>query len=292
MKHLILGIHGFGRKPPQEVLMRDWRAALEEGLGRNHRCADQGFDLSKVQDFDFKLVYWADKLYDEPLIDDPEPYFPFPGEDPLPHYADDWIDELVADVIDLGESLMDRAMRRPHLHGRTRWLLDRLLRDCDRYNNDDDLRHTVRDRLDHEIRQAVGRQKILLIGHSMGSVIGYEVLRHLERELDHTAVDHFVAVGSPLGFPYLTRYLELRHGENRVPATISRWSNLTDRRDLAALDVHLKDDFKPSPKGVQIEDDLVINCYRCPKNRENYHKAYGYLRTPEISRRVAEFLCS
>lgn len=292
MSHLILGIHGFGRKPPQDTLMRDWRAALEEGLRRNYRCGVHGFDRSSLQDFEFKLVYWADQLYDEPLMDDPEPYHPFPGEEPLPHYADDWVDELFADVIDLGESLMDRAMRRPRLHGKTRWLLDRMLRDCDRYNNDHELRRTARDRLDQEIRKAQGRQKVLLVGHSMGSVIGYEVLRQLEQDFDQALVDHFVAVGSPLGFPYLTRYLELRHGDNRVPDTTSRWSNLTDRRDLAALDAHLKDDFKPSRTGTHIEDDLVLNCYTCPQKRDNYHKAYGYLRTPELSRRVAEFLCS
>lgn len=292
MSHLILGIHGFGRKPPAETLVRDWRAALEEGLERNYSCQVHGFDRGKLRDFDFKLVYWADQLYAEPLTEDPEPYRPHPGDEPLPFHDDDWIDELFADLIDMGENLMDRAMRRPHLHGKTRWLLDRLLRDCERYNADQTLRQVARERLGQEIRQAAGRQKILLVGHSMGSVIGYEVLRHLEAEHQAAVVEHFVAMGSPLGFPYLTRELELRHGENRVPDTIARWSNLTDRRDLAAVDVHLKDDFKPNRLGIEVEDDLVINGYACPQERENRHKAYGYLRTPELSRRVAEFLRS
>ena len=291
MTHLVIGIHGFARKPPKEKLEQNWRAALQEGLLRNSPDSHKK-ELEGRLEFDFELVYWADQLYEEPLLEDPEPYRPAEGKDPLPYHDDDWVDELVADVIDAGESLLDRAMLRPRFHQKTQWLLDRMLRDSERYNQDRELRRIARDRLDKLIRDAAGERSILLLGHSMGSVISYEVLRHLEQDFSAPVVDHFIAMGSPLGFPYLTRYLELRHGNNRVPHTTARWSNLADRRDWAAIDAHLRDDFHPNSLGVKVEDDLVINNYLCPQNLENRHKSYGYLRTPEMSRRVAEFLLS
>lgn len=296
--HLIVGIHGFAPKPERAILKKGWKAAIQEGLLRNRRSRRSAGDgTSKPNDplpaFEFELIYWADQLYDRPLADDPEPYLPAPGEDPLPEYHDDWTDELLADLIDAGESVMDRAMRSRILHNRTRWVLDRLMRDSERYNREDRLRRTARLRLEKALRRGLEEgRKIFLIGHSMGSVISYEVLRHLEKETRDPLVDHFVGLGSPMGFSFLTRYLELRHPVRRMPDTVRRWSNLVDRRDFAAFDAHLKDDFSANCRGESVEDDLVINGYLSPRRRANRHKAYGYLRTPELSRRIAEFLHS
>ena len=45
--------------------------------------------------------------------------------------------------------------------------------------------------------------------------------------------------------------------------------------------------------GVRVKDDIVINDYRAPgQEKRNHHKSYGYLRTPELSHLVAEFLAS
>ena len=283
---LIIGIHGFARKPAPHVLADGWRAAIKEGLRRN--CGLNPDEDAARLSFDFELVYWADQLH-PPLEKDPEPYLPADGDAPLPRHDDGWIDELYADLIDVGETFADLAMQSPRLHRKTGWLLERVSRDCERYNRDSGLRETVRERLESTLVSAVGR-KILVLGHSMGSVIAYEVLRGLERHFDEPIVEHLIGLGSPMGFPFLTRDLELRHGSNRMPDTAKRWSNLTDRRDLAAIDAHLKDDFGPSNGGNHVEDDLVINTYLCPLKRPNRHKAYGYLRTPELSVRVAEFL--
>ncbi len=38
-----------------------------------------------------------------------------------------------------------------------------------------------------------------------------------------------------------------------------------------------------------VEDDLVLNDYRADGG-ENPHKIYGYLRTPEMSGLIADFL--
>ena len=285
---LILGIHGFARKPDPRRLLLGWRRAVEEGLRRN--CGLGKKDGPARPRFELDLAYWADRVH-EPLEEDPEPYHPAPGNGPLPHYDDNWVDELVADVIDLGESLVDLAMLSRSLHQKTGWLLERFSRDCERYNGDPELQAAIRGQLATKLVDGVEKgRKILLIGHSMGSVIAYEVLRELEGRFREPVVEHLISIGSPLGFSFLTRDLELRHGPNRVPNTVRRWSNLTDRRDWAAIDAHLGDDYKPSSRGVRVEDDLVVNTYLCPLKRPNTHKAYGYLRAPEVSERIRDFL--
>ena len=288
LSNLIIGIHGFARKPPLEELARGWLDAVLEGLSRN--CGLELDPEHELDLFDFKLVYWADEVH-SPLEKDPEPYLPAPGKGPLPRYEDDWVDELVADVIDVGESIMDFAMRHPELHRKTGWLLERICRDCERYNQDSRLRNAIRAQLESVLLSSMD-QKILILGHSMGSVIAYEVLRSLEDRYHQPIVDHLIGLGSPMGFPFLTQDLKLRHLENRMPNTVAEWTNLTDRRDLAAFDVHLRDDYGPNDHGSRVRDDLVINSYLCPQQRSNTHKAYGYLRAPEVSELIQRFLRS
>ncbi len=43
-------------------------------------------------------------------------------------------------------------------------------------------------------------------------------------------------------------------------------------------------------KGVPVEDDLVLNDYTSSKGKRNHHKSYGYLRTPELSEHIHDFL--
>ena len=61
MKKVIIGIHGLGNKPKETLLHAWWLNALHEGLER----------IGKPRkDIPFKMVYWADISYSEPL--DPE----------------------------------------------------------------------------------------------------------------------------------------------------------------------------------------------------------------------------
>ena len=77
----------------------------------------------------------------------------------------------------------------------------------------------------------------------------------------------------------------------RTPTIVTeRWVNYADRNDPVALDVHLRDDYKPNKRGVQVEDDLVANGYQSPAGEANHHKSYGYLRTPELSEHIKNFL--
>ena len=150
-----------------------------------------------------------------------------------------------------------------------------------------------------ELREALiphkGR-RIMLIAHSMGTIIAYDVLREIGHSGDHTdfKLPHFVTIGSPLGLPHVkAKILEERdYASVRTPSVVTeRWVNYADRKDPVAFDVHLWDNYGEIKSKIRVEDDLVLNDY--PKNAEgdrNHHKSYGYLRTPEVSNHIKHFL--
>jgi hypothetical protein len=65
-----------------------------------------------------------------------------------------------------------------------------------------------------------------------------------------------------------------------------------DRQDIATVGDDLAEVYPPNAAGVRIRDVPVINAYRRPDGTENRHKSYGYLRTPEFSKVVADFLAA
>ena len=70
------------------------------------------------------------------------------------------------------------------------------------------------------------------------------------------------------------------------------WLNYADRKDLVAVDASLADDYKENKHGIRVQDDLISNDYisEAKDSHRNPHKSYGYLRTPELSKHVMEFL--
>jgi hypothetical protein len=156
-----------------------------------------------------------------------------------------------------------------------------------------DLRRYVRNELDvaEAIRRlvklplrAAGKsgRPILLIGHSMGSVIAWDALWQMSREVgDEVQIDLFMTMGSPLGQRYIQRRLLGRReqGENRYPANIRRWVNIAAVGELTAIDMHLRNDYADMKRlGLvdSIEDFAVFNHYRT-NGELNVHSEYGYL---------------
>ncbi|MFQ5769376.1 MAG: hypothetical protein ACE5HX_02490 [bacterium] len=79
----------------------------------------------------------------------------------------------------------------------------------------------------------------------------------------------------------------------RSPSIVTKsWVNFADKKDPVAFDTHLGDDYGANKNGIKVADDLVANDYQAPgKNQDrNHHKSYGYLRTPELSKHIEEFL--
>jgi len=124
-------------------------------------------------------------------------------------------------------------------------------------------------------------RRVLLIGHSMGSVIAFETLWQLSRSHEPAPIDLFMSLGSPLGQDYVRRHM-LGHGETgaaRYPTNVGRWTNLTAVGDLTAVDPRLANDY-----GEMVElglldtiDDIEIFNYYRQDGALNVHAEYGYL---------------
>ncbi len=142
--------------------------------------------------------------------------------------------------------------------------------------------------------QKYADHEILLISHSMGSIIAFDVLSDSKQEW---AINTFVSMGSPLGLPpIVSRNFQDQHALSphikrpHAPDCIwPHWYNVSDLRDTVALDHTLRDDYAPNDKGLKAVDLLVTNDYEVNK-QPNPHKSYGYLRAPEVARIIDAFL--
>jgi hypothetical protein len=170
------------------------------------------------------------------------------------------------------------------------------LRDYFRYVNDTrGHAEEAREKLKRVLRQATDRQRpVLLMAHSMGSVISYDALWALSRrEESHAGVDLFMTSGSPLGQKIVQRHLfgKDEQGENRYPSNISRWVNIAALGELTAIDRRLGNDFSAMTRlGLvrDIRDFEVFNYYHM-HGVLNVHAEYGYLVNEVTARCVVEW---
>jgi hypothetical protein len=282
-KSLIVGIHGLKNKTVPETLEGWWKAAIKEGLVRN--CGGQSFEI------DLELVYWADLMYARPTSPNiqAEPYVIAGGTGPLPRAGLSARKIAAARIQGSVGKILEKILGAPVTNEAVRDAFKIRVPDLVRYKEHQALQEATRNRLIEPLRAAhkAGR-RIMLIAHSMGSIIAFEVLRDAGRTVPGLEVSHFVTVGSPLG---LAEVEEVISGPMRVPECVARWSNFADPRDqVARWDTFLSENFEPSSRGVAIVDQLVINGYVSPTGKPNPHKIYGYLRAPEISDLIASFV--
>ena len=172
------------------------------------------------------------------------------------------------------------------------------IQDTDRYfRNDDNIACSVRDLQKQPLREAVDRgEKVLLIGHSMGSIIAYDSLWELQYLEQHErCVDTLLTIGSPLGMNYVQKHLHgLRDRQSRsYPGYFRRWINVSARGDLVALDASLADDFcelleQQPVESIKDHRRDIYNHYRDSKGL-NVHKSYGYLVNPVVAKTIANW---
>jgi hypothetical protein len=137
---------------------------------------------------------------------------------------------------------------------------------------------------------------VLLIGHSLGSVICYDTLWDLSRERGaNPRVDLFMTLGSPLATHVIGQGLRgtNKRGADAYPCNIARWVNLTARADTTALQPRLQPRFREMlDLGLvgSIDDHVDLeNCFRGASGL-NTHEAYGYLFQRKLAEIVGEFI--
>lgn len=133
-------------------------------------------------------------------------------------------------------------------------------------------------------RLASGGGPFVVIAHSQGSMIAYEVLRKLDPAKCDVAL--FVTLGSPLGLPVVRSRFKQWIGKRKLPfpACVRHWYNVADRRDPVARDGNLSDDIdKPGLRFSNLQGE-GINA-DAPRNP---HSGSGYLANSQVRARVRE----
>ena len=297
-KKVIIVIHGLGNKPPVWLLKYWWKKSIREGLRKINK--PKWF-------FKFKMVYWADILHPEPLS-----VLPFNKESPL--YNDEPYTEsrnpvnkkrlsnfkirLLNKFEEVTDKLSFKKNKLFNLDIIFEAVIKLLFKDLDAYysskmENGKKIKDEICDRL-AEIINKYKDYEIMLIAHSMGSIVAYDTLIFCTPDAE---INTFVTIGSPLGMQYVMKKIlseqNRKYNENillNTPENISDfWFNFSDPDDKVALIYRLGNNYKQNSGGIAPVDILVNNDYEF-RNKRNPHKSYGYLRTPELAKIINEFL--
>lgn len=278
MAKIIIGIHGRSNKPEETTLAEGWKRAILEGLTKNG-LTEPGFDL------DFKLAYYRHIFYRAQL---PNEDYTYEEATKLQRYKPNLWQRAREKARDIADDNADWLYKTLGLiSGTANLVYSELFEDLGKYLNDQNIRRNTQNTLVSLLQQH-RNDEIMLIAHSMGAIVAYDVLRELGRLPinDPIPVQRFVTIGSPLGLPPVEGENLKNHGRLRTPSLVVRsWTNFSDPGDFVCFDTRLADDYDPNSSDVKVRDILVANDYP-----GNPHKSYGYLRTPEMSEYIDTFL--
>jgi hypothetical protein len=304
-------IHGIGNKPEPQVLLEQWRVALLD---------DDGVDLDAIG-VTSSMVYWADLLYAAPapaaaahesnslelqqsvdaedadltwLLDVPSSERAFverlgeqvglaavtSGPDGVP---DPILPASALEAVPLPPWLKRRLMR-VFLRDVHHYLFDAEF--SPRPNESFRVRRDVRSRAVQVLAQGADQPgPHVVIGHSLGSVVAYDVLTDVD---DAPVVDALVTVGSPLGLsevqsaltPPWTSY----DGWPARRLGDGTWTNVADPLDpVCGLDRKIAKDYQRA--GASLVSDMRV------ANRGSWrHSVTKYLGQPQLRQCLVEAL--
>ncbi|MEU1969407.1 hypothetical protein ABZ541_29140 [Micromonospora sediminicola] len=136
--------------------------------------------------------------------------------------------------------------------------------------------------LDVRIRQrlhaAFAGRPLVLVAHSLGSVVGWEALHEYAHE-----VPLLVTLGSPLAMRTVV-WPNLVPAPPVTPPTVQRWLNFWDRDDIIVARPRLEAEMGPNQRGVRPDSG------RIDSDGLWVHTATKYLRKPDVAGPVAEAL--
>jgi hypothetical protein len=170
------------------------------------------------------------------------------GANPKPRGPENWswVQAIVRAVDKYGGGLSSRA-------------IETFMRDVYLYTN----REGVRNQIDSVVGSAITQEPCVVVAHSLGSVVAYNILRTDRRTLQ---VPLLVTVGCPLAIRAIRDQL--------VPLNFPRppiqiWNNAFDKRDVVALNPLDDANFPVSP--------AITNYSDVRNHTDNRHGIDGYL---------------
>jgi hypothetical protein len=131
-------------------------------------------------------------------------------------------------------------------------------------------RATVRNAVNAIVAPAIA-DRCVVVGHSLGSVVTYAILKAPEIAAD---IPLFCTVGSPLGVTGIREHLM----PLVFPKTVKSWFNAFDDRDLVAL---YPLDARLYPLKPPVENDSSLQ-----NDTENHHGIIQYLNKPPLVDRI------
>ena len=285
-------VPGLLPKPPPDVHREALLRCLSTGLSR----IDEDVSNDVAQSGAFQVVPWTFDFYgghrdftmDSRAID-----ALLQQDDASPNdmaSAKSWKRRFTIWLYRLGNRL---PFLIPHLASER---LEIHLRDLRRYtHNQRGIAERIRHKVKTPLRAAASSDRpILLIGHSMGSVIAYDALWQMtHRDGDDIEIGLLLTMGSPLGQRYIQNQLKGSglNGTMRFPANIRHWKNLSAIGDLTAIVPELTNSFGLMVNQgslESLEDERIFTWYRL-EGELNVHAEYGYLVNKATARIVRDW---
>jgi hypothetical protein len=203
-----------------------------------------------------------------------------------PELAAAWDAYLAGGGFDFGDLLRPRLLRSALQYiarktGATELIIERFLTDVAYYLDVPKIRDRVLDIVADDVRTAADRHgSVVIVAHSLGAVVGYDVFDALAGQVD---VRLLVTCGAPLGFPVVRGALLPSGANRRAPASKGGpvpWLNAYDVQDFVCLVHPLRTHYGGDPR-----DERTFNA-------TDPHSIQDYLGDPDVARPIGRALAA
>jgi len=296
-KHIFL-IHGRDFKPDQQSLTDIWMNAIRSGINR-----DFGDDDTKIfDDIQKTFIYYGDlsnkflakkNIKYNMAIDKNDREISL---NKLKSYGyNQFVHSIYHDLYKrsgLYKFIANIISAPLYYVGLGSWLISSIAPDMREYwNRNSSWGSDVRDRLTQPLIKALeAGDEVLIISHSMGTMIAYDVLWKLSyygeyKHLREKKID-LITMGSPLGDINIKNNLKgaKLSGSRRYPININEWINIAAVDDYVSHADRLDNNF-----GNIISDKLMYNL-SLRFNKSNPHNSAGYLISPVTVNHIGNWI--
>lgn len=291
MSKQLIFVPGKNPKPlPALHRMMLWKT-LHEGVRRVDESVARELDFLR-----FDLIGWNHLFYNahrDASIDEPwiEALMERSGPTPLEmREARSWKKRVNHLAMSFGDGFPPLMHVLPGEIARTAHEIDRY------FSNTDHIADQIRSMLKAQLRPLLqAGDEVLLIGHSLGSVIAYDALWELSQQEGIGGQVDLLTLGSPLGMKFIFNRLNgiVASKPKTYPRNIRYWNNVSAEGDIVALNRNLRNTFQDMlaleyVKSIEDHYRGVYNHFRNDTNL-NFHRSYGYLINPVVGRIVAQW---
>lgn len=283
----VVGVHGIKQgRTSQRELLKDWGKALKRGITALHgadavRTDPRLTPTLEMPHWSSLLARGADRLGPSDFFPDDSTAFTDDEEAFIVEALDDLLtpqERAIAEELDvttLGPpKLWPRSVtRRAMVYDRrtpdsaVNRLITRL-REVRFYLKHPTLASEVQDLV---VKAFSDDTATVVIGHSLGSVIAYDLIRQKKIAAPGTAVHTFVTCGSPLGIPAVRRAMNIPEPELLAMPAHIKWLNVYDPDDVVTGAAGLA-------LGARNVTDIEVD-----NGNIDPHAALAYLRTRPVA---------